>query len=577
MLYTLSSFLIPVINISALVEEGRFSSTQLIHYIAALPSTDKVNHEVITDPASYSLLKLAGEWMLLIIVLGAIVMMARLIVQYFSYLKVKKGSTLLFKHKVAIFQVNKPIIPFSIGNSIFINQHLHNEEELKEIIRHEFIHVKQKHSIDTFVGEIICVLNWYNPFAWMIRRAIRNNLEFIADNKVLENGLDKKEYQRLLLKVIGISQFSISTKFNFSSLKKRIAMMNKKQSAKTQLLRLLLLLPVMTVILLAFRTVRNETPWQLGPKVSLYSNDTIPEANDTVPKPPPPPPPGTPPPPPPPPPPPALPKDVKSINITEKNATVTLKNGKVEKYDLTKPADRESYQKKYGDAIDHERDEQRKKMEMMMMDMKRRQEEQLERGVELMKSRRLEQNQRAQELIQLQKQKQEEFESLQRQYELDAQNNEELRKLQHEKAMQEKNANPEELNRQYEMESQKDRRLREKELIRAQAEKQTEMAMLEGKLAQIAEMNEGMNRDQQLEQKREMENYLNELQEKNIAIQKELELNLKNLSPEKKDQAIKQLEIQQKQLSKVIEDLRQQQEKIDKQIQSLKKSDKKAD
>src|SRR6516164_9153687 len=153
LLYTASSFLIPVINISSLFENNQLSKTQILQYIAALPSTDKVKQEVVTHPASYPFLKFAGELILLILALGAMVMLVRLAVQYFSFLKVKRNSTLLFKHKVAIFQVNKPIIPFSIGNSIFINQHMHNEEELKEIIRHEFIHVKQKHSVDTFVGE----------------------------------------------------------------------------------------------------------------------------------------------------------------------------------------------------------------------------------------------------------------------------------------------------------------------------------------------------------------------------------------------------------------------------------------
>ncbi len=49
-------------------------------------------------------------------------------------------------------------------------------------------------------AEVLCILNWYNPFAWLIKKVIRQNLEFIADQKVLQNGLDKKQYQYLLLK-----------------------------------------------------------------------------------------------------------------------------------------------------------------------------------------------------------------------------------------------------------------------------------------------------------------------------------------------------------------------------------------
>jgi beta-lactamase regulating signal transducer with metallopeptidase domain len=563
LLYSLSSFLIPVINIASLVDTGNISRTQFVHYIAALPSSDKVNLEVIRHPATYPMLKQLGEWTLLILALGVIVMLVRLALQYFSFLKVKQNSTLLFKSKVSVFQVDKPIIPFSIGNSIFINQNLHNEEELKEIIRHEFIHVKQKHSIDTLVSETICVLNWYNPFAWMMRRAIRNNLEFIADSKVLEAGLDKKEYQRLLLKVIGISQFSLSTKFNFSSLKKRIAMMNKKQSAKAQLFRMLLLLPVMTIILLAFRTVRNEAPWQSGKRVSVYTSDTIPAANDTAPKPPPPP---RPPVPPPPPPPPALPKDVKSINITEKKATVTLKNGNIEKYDLANRSEREAYQKKYGDTINRNRDEQRKSMEMMMIDMKRQQEQAIESRMEMMKSRQIEQDQRMAEFEHMQKQKQEELELLQSQLEMDASRNDEMRKLQYEKALKDKRANAQ----------QSDILMRQRELLRAKTEKETELAMLQNKLSMEADIKEHLRGDQ-LQEKMEMENYLNELQKKNIELQNNIELNSKNIPPQNSGQAIKQLEMQQKQLSQVMADLKQQQERIDKQIEALKRNKKKAD
>jgi Zn-dependent protease with chaperone function len=75
-----------------------------------------------------------------------------------------------------IYQVNENIIPFSFGNSIFINRQLHSEDELREIIRHEFVHVKQKHTADILWAELLCMLNWYNPFAWALKNAMRQNL-----------------------------------------------------------------------------------------------------------------------------------------------------------------------------------------------------------------------------------------------------------------------------------------------------------------------------------------------------------------------------------------------------------------
>ena len=139
-----------------------------------------------------------------------------------SFRKMMRKAEWIPAEGMNIYQINEAIIPFSFGNSIFINSTQHTENELREIIRHEFIHVKQKHTADILWAELMCMLNWYNPFAWALKNAMRQNLEFIADHQVLENGVDKKQYQYLLLKVIGNDQFSIAQKFNFSSLKKNV-------------------------------------------------------------------------------------------------------------------------------------------------------------------------------------------------------------------------------------------------------------------------------------------------------------------------------------------------------------------
>src|SRR2546423_708099 len=344
LLYSFSSFLIPFINISPVLQKNEWEASAIVKYIPAVSSGISNHYPGLWNHIVYADAQMAGRWVIAILAIGMIVMLMRLMVQFFSYLKVRRSARLLIGEPIKIFQVDKPIIPFSIGNSIFINQHLHKEEELREIIWHEFIHVKQRHSIDIFLGELLCVLNWFNPFAWLIRKAVRQNHEFIADSKVLESGIDKKQYQCLLLKVIGISQFSISSQFNFSSLKKRVAMMNKKQSAKAQLLKLLLLLPLLTIILLAFRgSGKNK---QLPFASANWNQNT-----DTVPAPPPPKPgaPEIPPfpaaekkygelpvPPPPlsPPQKPKLPKGVKSIHL--KLEMETTKNSGARKEELIK-------------------------------------------------------------------------------------------------------------------------------------------------------------------------------------------------------------------------------------------------
>ncbi|MGI8634601.1 MAG: M56 family metallopeptidase, partial [Segetibacter sp.] len=197
--------------------------------------------------------------LLFLFIAGLFVMVVRLIVQYVSYLNIKRKAKLLFTEGIKLYEVEENIVPFSFGTSIFINQKFENKEERNEILHHELVHVRQRHSIDILWAEVLCALNWYNPFAWLLRHHVRQNLEFIADNKVLENGIDKKQYQYLLLKVMGVSGPGITVPFNFSSLKKRIIMMNKLKSARLHLVKFLFVLPLLAVLLIAFRSKVDKT------------------------------------------------------------------------------------------------------------------------------------------------------------------------------------------------------------------------------------------------------------------------------------------------------------------------------
>jgi hypothetical protein len=323
---SLLAFIIPLIDISSLLHQSDLQHTQMINMI---PQVDRYTlpAETINKSTADAQLSVFAA-VTLLMVSGMVVFAIRLLVQCLSFRKLLGNAKLIIEAPVKVYQVDAGIPPFSFINSIFINQHAHNEAELKEIIRHELIHVRQKHSADMLFAELLCLLNWYNPFAWLIRKTIRQNLEFIADEQVLKNGFDKKQYQYLLLKVIGVPQFSIATNFNFISLKKRIAMMNKDKTARVQLVRFLGIVPLLAIVLLAFRHESTAIV-----KIQGKYQDTVP----AIPQPPPPPPA-----------PPKLPKNVKSINIRNNEATVTLKDGTKENYDLDNDADKAAFEKKYG-------------------------------------------------------------------------------------------------------------------------------------------------------------------------------------------------------------------------------------
>ena len=316
LIYSLVCFVIPFINVfTIIVEQPALRESAFVNYIPAIA-------QMTPNNAAPSV---GINWWLVtavVFLIGILVMIVRLGMQYYSLFKMRSKAVLLYDNKVKLYHIDAPVMPFSFGRGIYVNQHQHSEYELKDIIRHEFIHVKQRHSLDIIWSELLCILNWYNPFAWLLRHDIRQNLEFIADQQVLQTGLDRKQYQYLLLKVIGVNSFSIANNFNFSSLKKRIAMMNKAQSARVHLIRFLFLLPLLVVVLLAFR---NSTQTHRQPLRALVT-DTVPAAEKI--------PPGW--------------KDMESINVNNNKVTVLLKNKKIEKYDLNNLKDREAFEQKYG-------------------------------------------------------------------------------------------------------------------------------------------------------------------------------------------------------------------------------------
>jgi hypothetical protein len=250
--YSVLAFAIPFIDVDQVLEQTQIANSSVV---LAVPSIATITYSATTNvPAAMQ--QSDFNWLTLlplILLIGSLVLLARLGIHFASYLKMIRESELVSDEDIRIYHSTKDIVPFSFGNAIFINPALHTDDDLKEIVLHEFVHVKQKHTFDILFSELLCILNWYNPFAWLIRHAIRQNLEYIADRAVLENGIDVKRYQYLLLKVVGVPEFRIANQFNFSSLKQRIIMMNKMKTARIHLIRFLFVLPLMCVLLIACR------------------------------------------------------------------------------------------------------------------------------------------------------------------------------------------------------------------------------------------------------------------------------------------------------------------------------------
>jgi hypothetical protein len=242
---------------------------------------------------------------------GVAVMSVRLIIQLLSLWKLHQKTIATPSPEAQHLRVTeKHVNPFSFMRNIYINPSLHSPEEFASIIRHEQVHVRQWHTLDVLLGELNKIFYWFNPGAWLMSIAIRENLEFITDRSILQQGMDVKAYQYSLIKVSGIPYATaIANNFNFSHLKQRIMMMNKKRSSRFHLLRYIVLGAIMGIAVLSLNFTRAIAGTEKIAKniaAITFSKDTTKPAAAPVPPPPPPPPPTpvkgkrTPPPPPPP-------------------------------------------------------------------------------------------------------------------------------------------------------------------------------------------------------------------------------------------------------------------------------------
>lgn len=220
-------FILPFIDVREWLE-SRDRMIMLTHfdYSAVLPEI-VVGSEVAETGSRVFVL---SEWIGYLYLAGVVVLLVRLVVQAFSLYRLIVRMPEKEINGVRVKCLNDPSGPFSFFGWIFMNPAAVKEDEISEILTHEMAHVKQHHSVDVFLAEMVSICCWMNPFAWLLKREVRLNLEFLADRKVMEAGFATKSYQYHLLGLAYNHKYGLSNNFNFSHLKQRIIMMNKKKS-----------------------------------------------------------------------------------------------------------------------------------------------------------------------------------------------------------------------------------------------------------------------------------------------------------------------------------------------------------
>lgn len=181
---------------------------------------------------------------------GVAIMGTNLLLQVLVLLYRSRKNQVIKDGVCRIVEMDGDRAPCSFANRIFINPEKYDWETYDQILAHEKIHVLQAHTVDLLLAELMLVFQWFNPLAWIYRKDIESNLEYLTDDSLLkDNAFERSTYQLSLVKV-SVPEFAmnITTNYNQSLLKKRILMMNARRSNVNGMWKYMTLTLIMAVL-----------------------------------------------------------------------------------------------------------------------------------------------------------------------------------------------------------------------------------------------------------------------------------------------------------------------------------------
>ncbi|PXY41298.1 peptidase M56 [Flavobacterium cheongpyeongense] len=193
--------------------------------------------------------------------IGFIALLIKFAADFYSLNSVLKGKKIQQQADFKFVDISENIAPFSYFDYIVYNSSMYTTAELENIIEHEKVHSDQNHTVDVLISRFFCVLFWFNPIIWLYKKAILQNLEFIADKEAAKKISNKKAYQYTLLKITTHENcVAITNHFYQSLIKKRIVMLNKNQSKKRNYWKYYAILPALVAFILLFqiKTIAQE-------------------------------------------------------------------------------------------------------------------------------------------------------------------------------------------------------------------------------------------------------------------------------------------------------------------------------
>ena len=239
----LFSFIVPFINTSFIKISSPIASRQLIERTYVLGQTASTQAKTM---GIFDIL-----W--LIYLVGAGLFLLRFLYKLLKLLILIKKSSIQKINGVNVVFVEKDLAPFSFFNLVFVNKSNISGDDFNRIVAHEMIHIRQYHSVDLFVMELLTIFQWFNPFVWPYKESLKETHEYLADNAVIAQGCNAAKYQLLIFEQhVGVKLFEFANNFNHSQIKRRITMMTKRKSKRWAKFKVLLVLPLLSFLVLTF-------------------------------------------------------------------------------------------------------------------------------------------------------------------------------------------------------------------------------------------------------------------------------------------------------------------------------------
>ncbi len=244
----LLSCLLPLIELTV-VQENELQQTMLTLEQLLLMADAQVVEVGAAQP-----IKLNGIQVALLIYLAGILFLFLRHVYALDHMfrLILKGDIERLDNGALLIVVDREVAPFSWMKYIVISRK-DREENGRAILMHEQAHIGHRHSVDLLLADICIFFQWFNPAAWLLKQELQNIHEYQADESVIKQGIDAKQYQLLLIKkAVGTRLYSMANSFNHSKLKKRITMMLKEKSNPWARLKYLYVLPLAAVTVTVF-------------------------------------------------------------------------------------------------------------------------------------------------------------------------------------------------------------------------------------------------------------------------------------------------------------------------------------